>query len=157
MKWVGTERDYLNWSVVKCCFLDLQIRTSLSSLRATFVSSWLVETFHLWNVATRTWIIRVRGLPPGSLCRYNLVPHKKTNSAIAIVTAGMPNPRPHPMSSWIYVSTAKPVRVPMQMLKYHQLKNELLYLFSSRLPSSNWSAPNACKQGLKPPCPKATK
>lgn len=71
-------------------------------------------------------------------------------------TQGIPNPSAQLTYSWMYTTTKIARPIPAHILRYHQLKKELLSLFSCGCFSSNWSAPKAWTQGLWPLCPMAT-
>ncbi|KAG9144773.1 hypothetical protein Leryth_017245 [Lithospermum erythrorhizon] len=66
-----------------------------SSYRPTNSLLWK-EEFLLRKAAMRTCATRVKGLPPGNLCRYKGVPEKKTTFANAIAMASAPKADPHP-------------------------------------------------------------
>lgn len=85
-----------------------------------------------------------------------VVPRIKTTSTTTITTGGIPNPRTQLKFFWMSGNIQRVTNVPAHKAKYHQLKNELWTLHSSRFCLANWSAPKAWMQGLNPHCPNAT-
>jgi len=74
-----------------------------------------------------------------------------------MATVRIPNPNPQLMFAWTYgITVTAKIRL-LQKHKYQILKKEFFWSISVLSSSSNWSAPNASREGLRPPVPKATK
>lgn len=95
-----------------------------------------------------------------SMYIYRGVPQQNATTDKIMTPQGIANPSPQPNVSWMYDMMEFPKRLPLHIPKYHHWKNRLFIWFfcsagrdSMSSSISNWSAPNACNEGLYPPCP----
>ena len=78
---------------------------------------------------------------------------KKATVAMRRQIKEMPNPRDQATFCCIQTRTVPEMNTPRLMAMKNQLKNNCLFLLSSRLESSYWSAPKGSRADLTPPVP----